>query len=78
MVGAGLQRDISRSANDRVAVCRSITQRHHLSMRATRLLGVPLADDVTCLRRDNATYMGVRGGNAEGQLRLFQCTLQKC
>ena len=62
LVGAGLQRDIGSRAAYIQPRPRRIAQRHHLGMRAARLLGKALTQHPTIRRGDDATHAGVGAG----------------
>jgi hypothetical protein len=49
-----------------------ITQRHHLGMRATGLLGVTLADDAAFCCGDHTADAGVGLAQADGLLRQVE------
>ena len=62
LVGAGLQRDIGSRAAYIQPRPRRIAQRHHLGMRAARLLGEALHQHPTIRRRDHAADARVGAG----------------
>ena len=62
LVSARLQRDPGRGTSYIVAPCFGITQRHHLGMRATSLLGKSFTQHLPIGRGDDAAYTGVGVG----------------